>query len=119
MANSNGHNPPIQHPDRFFIGGAWVAPSSDAVIEVVTPSTEEVFVRVAEAQAADVDRAVAAARDAFDRGPWPRMSHAERAGYLRAIAAELRARSEDVAQVWPRESGTIYSIAGAAAAQAA
>ena len=81
---------PLRHADRFFIGGEWVQPSSDATIDVIDSGTEELFFSVAEAQAADMDRAVAAAREAFDDGPWPRLSHAERAEYLRAIAAELR-----------------------------
>ena len=79
----------IQNPGRFFIGGQWVEPSSDSAIDVITPATEKLFVSVAEAQEADVNRAVAAARTAFDAGPWPRMSHSERAGYIRAIGREL------------------------------
>ena len=56
----------LRHPGRLYIGGQWVAPSTDNVIEVIQPSTEEVFLRVAEAKEADVARAVSAARDAFD-----------------------------------------------------
>jgi len=102
---------PIKHPDRLFIDGAWTAPSSAAKIDVVNSSTEELFTRVAEAQAADVERAVAAARQAFDRGPWPRMRHAERAKYLTAIARELERRADDLAQIWTTESGVIHGIA--------
>jgi len=47
---------PLSHSDRFFIDGAWVTPSSDAIIEVIDSSTEQVYFRVPEAQAADVDR---------------------------------------------------------------
>ena len=83
---------PIRHADRFFIGGQWVQPSSDATIEVIDSGTEELFFTVAEAQAADISRAVEAAREAFDSGPWPRLTHAERAGFLRAIGAELAKR---------------------------
>jgi len=46
--------------------------------------TEEVIFQVAEARGADMDRAVTAARKAFDKGPWPRLTHAERADYLRS-----------------------------------
>ena len=102
---------PIKHPDRFFIDGSWAAPSSTAKIEVINSATEELFVSVAEAQQPDVDRAVAAARKAFDRGPWPRLSHAERARYLRAIARELPPRADDLAQIWTTESGVIHGIA--------
>jgi acyl-CoA reductase-like NAD-dependent aldehyde dehydrogenase len=109
----------LRHLDRFFIDGQWVAPSSDATITVLDSATEERFFSVAEAQPADIARAVEAARRAFDEGPWPRMSHAERAEYLRAIAAALRRRGGDVGEIWPRESGVLHSIAKNAAAGAA
>lgn len=109
----------LRHPDRFFVGGAWVAPTSGATIEVVDSGTEEPFLTVAEAAEGDMDRAVAAARRAFDEGPWPRMSHEERAGYLRELAAGLAARSGDVAQIWPRESGVLATVAAHAASAAA
>ena len=102
---------PYGHHDRFFIGGEWMVPSSTSTIEVISPITEEVYVRIAEAQAPDVERAVAAARAAFDRGPWPRMSHQERAAYLRAIAHGLNERASDVALTWPSEMGILHSIA--------
>jgi aldehyde dehydrogenase (NAD+) len=101
----------LRHADRFFIGGEWVKPSSDSTIKVIDSTNEEVFLTVAEAQAEDISRAVGAARAAFDYGPWASLSHAERAGYLRAIAAGLRERSADLSQVWPRESGALYSMA--------
>ena len=87
MALANDIGAPLRHADRFFIGGEWVQPSSDSMIDVIDSATEELFFSVAEAQAADMARAVGAARQAFDEGPWPRMTHAERAEYLRAIAA--------------------------------
>jgi acyl-CoA reductase-like NAD-dependent aldehyde dehydrogenase len=105
---------PVAHRDRFFIGGQWVTPSSDSTINVIDPSTEQVYLTVAEAQAPDIDRAVAAAKEAFDHGPWPRLTPAERASYLRAIGAELSRRSADIAQMWPRESGVIAAVAAGA-----
>ena len=110
---------PIRHADRFFIGGQWVQPSSDATIKVIDSGTEELFFSVAEAQAADISRAVEAAREAFDSGPWPRLTHAERAGILRSIGAQLARRSDDLGQIWPRESGVLHAIArfGGAGAQ--
>ncbi len=109
----------LRHLDRFFIGGEWVAPTSDSTITVTDSATEERFFSIAEAQAADIARAVEAARRAFDAGPWPRMSHAERADYLRAIAAALRERADEVGEIWPRESGVLHAIAGGAAEGAA
>ena len=110
---------PLRHGDRFFIGGGWVAPSSADVFEVIDSTTEEVYFRVAEARAADVDRAVGAARSAFDDGPWPRLSHARRAEFLRALGAELGSRAQTLGQIWPRESGVLARIAGPANAGAA
>jgi len=102
---------PIRHDDRFFIGGTWVEPSSSDVIGVIDSATEELYFNVPEAKAADMARAVEAAREAFDRGPWPRISHAERAEYLRAMGQGLRGKADEVGQLWPRESGALHSIA--------
>jgi len=88
MSISAGVSAPIQHTDRFFIGGA---------------------------QAADMDRAISAASRAFDHGPWPRLTHAERAAYLRALGEEVVKRSAAIAQMWPREAGVLASMAGGAA----
>ncbi len=99
--------------DKFFIGGDWVEPSSDRVIEVVSPTTEEVVFRVAEAAETDIDRAVHAARVAFDEGPWPRLSPAERADYLRELARLLRTRKADLATAWTEQVGVIFSFAQA------
>jgi aldehyde dehydrogenase (NAD+) len=111
MSLASETSAPIRHADRFFIGGQWVAPSSDSTINVIDSGTEETYFTVAEAQAADISRAVEAAREAFDTGPWPGLTHAERAGYLRAIGAELAKRGADLGQIWPRQSGVLYSIA--------
>jgi acyl-CoA reductase-like NAD-dependent aldehyde dehydrogenase len=104
---------PIKHPDCFFIDGKWAKPSSSAKINVLNSGTEEPFASVAEAQEADVNRAVAAARNAFDHGPWPRMTHSERAVYLRAIGAELDKLAEESALIWTTESGLLHSVAKA------
>jgi aldehyde dehydrogenase (NAD+) len=57
---------PLRNADRFFIGGEWVAPSSADTIDVIDSSTEKLYFSIAEARAADMDRAVGAARLAFD-----------------------------------------------------
>jgi aldehyde dehydrogenase (NAD+) len=103
---------PIEHADQFFIGGSWVSPSSDSKINVISASTEEIYMTVAEAQEADIQRAVLAARTAFDKGPWPRMPHAERAGYLREIGKGIAARWPDVADIWSSEMGIVRSFSG-------
>ncbi len=111
MAIANDISAPLRHADRFFIGGEWVKPSSDAVIDVIDSTSEKLFFSVAEAKEPDMARAVAAARQAFDEGPWPRLSHEQRAEYLRAIATELEGRTEDLGQIWPRESGVLHGVA--------
>lgn len=100
----------IRYPDRFFIGGEWVKPSSDARIDVITPSTEELYVSVAEAQAEDMRRAVAAAREAFDHGPWRKLSHAERGRHVRAIGNMLRERAADAVRIWTSEMGVTQQM---------
>ena len=92
-------------PDRFFIGGKWIEPISKQSLEVISPVTEELIISYPEAGQADIDRAVAAARDAFDNGPWPRMSPSERAGYLRKVGALLTERLDDIAYSWTLQVG--------------
>ncbi len=109
----------LDHPDRLFIGGGWVPPASDgAWIDIVSPATEEAVGAVAGATRADVDRAVAAARRAFEHGPWPRMSGAERAAKLRRIADRLQARAADFANAWALQVGIPIANAQAAARHA-
>ena len=102
---------PLRFPDRLYINGSWVAPSADSAIDVIDSADGEFCFRVAAAQPADMHRAIAAAREAFDHGPWPRMTHADRAACLRTFAAELRLRAADVGQLWPRESGALHALA--------
>jgi acyl-CoA reductase-like NAD-dependent aldehyde dehydrogenase len=89
-----------------------VSPSSNSKINVISASTEEIYMTVAEAQEADIQRAVSAARTAFDRGQWPRMTPAERAGYLREIGKGIAARWPDVADIWSSEMGIVRSFSG-------
>src|SRR5262249_783669 len=100
----------MQVHERLFIGGDWVAPATRATIDVVSPHNEEVIGRVPEGREADVDRAVAAARAAFDDGPWPRTSPAERAGARRAVLADLQARAGDMATTITQEMGCPISF---------
>ncbi|NEW26641.1 aldehyde dehydrogenase [Nocardia cyriacigeorgica] len=99
------------HPEASYIDGNWVPVSSSESFEVINCSTEEIVTTVGAASAGDVDAAVVAARRAFDSGPWPLLSPAERAEYLRAIAAELTLRGEDFARLWSIESGITYALA--------
>jgi acyl-CoA reductase-like NAD-dependent aldehyde dehydrogenase len=102
---------PFRYPDRFYIDGDWIPPSTDSTFDVVDSHTEETYFRAAEAQPADMDLAIGAARRAFDHGPWPRLTHAQRAEFLNAMADGLAARATDMAELWPHESGVVHSIA--------
>jgi aldehyde dehydrogenase (NAD+) len=99
----------MQVHDKLFIGGEWVPPATSATIEVVSPHTEEVIARVPEGSAADIDNAVAAARRAFDEGPWPRMEPAERADVMAKVSQIIQARSADYAETITREMGSPIS----------
>lgn len=90
---------------QLYIGGTWTAPATDDVIEVVSPHTEEVVGRVPEGSPADIERAVAAARQAFDAGDWPRMTPAERGAALARLAALYEARQGEMAELITTEMG--------------
>jgi betaine-aldehyde dehydrogenase len=108
-------SPPFAHPDKLFIGGRWTPAASGRTIEVANPATEERYVSVAEAGEADVAAAVAAARQAFDEGGWPKLSPQERANWLRKLADGIDARVADFAAVWPNEMGVVHRMAQAMA----
>jgi aldehyde dehydrogenase (NAD+) len=96
--------------DKLFIGGSWVKPATGAEIEVISPHSEEVIARVSEAREADFERAVAAAREAFDAGPWPRMRAAERADVMARLLAALQSRAGEMAATITAEMGCPISF---------
>jgi aldehyde dehydrogenase (NAD+) len=96
----------VRAHDKLFIGGEWVAPATSNVIEVISPHTEEVIATVPDGSTADVDRAVAAARDAFDNGEWARRSPAERAETVQAFSNIYASRLGDMAEVITNEMGS-------------
>ncbi|MEV4113859.1 aldehyde dehydrogenase family protein, partial [Nonomuraea sp. NPDC049695] len=104
-----------QH-DTLFIGGEWVAPAGTGTIEVVSPHTEEVVGRVPDGTAEDMDRAVAAAREAFDHGPWPRMTFAERAEVIGRLAAIYDERQGEMAALITEEMGSPITFSNLAQA---
>ena len=104
--------------DALYIGGQWAKPASDAMLEVVSPHTEEVVARVPEASIADVDAAVAAARKAFDEGPWPRLSPQERIDIVQALSGLYAAKLGEMAEVITTEMGSPISFSNLAQAPA-
>lgn len=97
---------------KLYINGEWVKPSTNRILDVVSPFTEKVVFQVAEADIADVDRAVTAAHQAFENGPWPQLSPLQRAETLTAFANALRKRSEDFAVAWTESTGVTASMSG-------
>jgi len=111
MAETNSEiqqRKPIEHT-RLFIDGKWTDAVDGGEIPVVNPATGDVFVSVAEAREADVDRAVAAARKAFDSGPWPRMKPNERARILWRLAELIERDAEELARLTTLENGKPYA----------
>jgi aldehyde dehydrogenase (NAD+) len=102
----------VKHSDKVWIGGEWRAAHSGRMIELVSPNSEQVIGSVAEADEADMDAAVAAAREAFDNGPWGRMGPAERLPYLKKIADHLEARIDEIARAWTLQMGGLASFGG-------
>ena len=88
-----------------YINGQWVSSSSGETFPVYDPSTEEVMARVAVADKADVDRAVKAARAAFDSGAWPQTNAADRGRILFKLAEKIRQNAAMLAEVESRNSG--------------
>ena len=94
-----------RNTSRFFIGGTWVEPSSSQVFTLVNPSTEEIIGTVPEGQKADIDRAVAAARKAFDGSGWRDLPASERALALRRFGEALQRRKPELTQAVSRQNG--------------
>ena len=91
--------------DQLFIGGKWTAPATSDVIEVHSPATGELVGKVPLAAKADVDAACAAARTAFDEGPWPKMSPAERAAVLAEASRIMTERADELKFLLSAETG--------------
>ena len=120
MTDSRNTNPEvsIKAPQSLFIGGQWVKSSGSQTLKVVSPVTEKVLMTFAEATAQDMNRAVAAAREAFDNGPWPRMSAQERGERLLKVAELLRARLPELSNAWTAQVGAPIGLTKYAAHQA-
>lgn len=93
------------HYDSLFIGGRWTAPATNERIQVISPATIDTVGSVPAVDRADVDAAVAAARTAFDSGPWPSTPPEERAQVLTRIARLIEERSADLMATLTAEMG--------------
>ena len=90
---------------KLFIGGSWQASAGDERMDVISPVTEELIATVPAAQPGDVDRAVSAARQAFDSGEWPGLPVAERRRLMRKVADEIDARAPELIETFTAEVG--------------
>jgi aldehyde dehydrogenase (NAD+) len=95
---------------QLFIGGHWLQPSSCQRISVISPHTEQPIGETPEATAADVDKAVTAARDAFDNGPWPRLSHGDRMERIDKLTEVYSTQLDEMADLITAEMGTTRSF---------
>src|SRR5262245_13556263 len=95
---------PVDTPS-LYINGEFVRPDSTRTLDVVDPATAEPIARVVDASAADVDRAVAAARRAFDDGPWKETTAQDRGRALFKLAEIVRARAGELAELEARNTG--------------
>lgn len=98
-----------QHQTQFFIGGRWVEPLQGKLINVIDPSTEQPFTQIAVGVAADVDRAVAAAKAALDS--YSRTTRTERRDLLRRVFNSLELRKDELGHTLSREMGAPLRMA--------
>jgi len=104
--------------DKLYIGGEWTAPATKDRIEVISPHTEEVIASVPEASVADVDKAVAVARETFDRGDWSAAPVADRIAAVQRFSDAYAARMDDIAKILTEEMGSPISFSSIAQAPA-
>jgi phenylacetaldehyde dehydrogenase len=96
---------------RMLIDGRFVLAASGKTFPVYNPATGEVVARVPEAEAEDVNRAVSAARRAFDEGPWSKMSTSQRGQLIWKVADLLEANLEEFAEIESLDNGKPFSVA--------
>ncbi|HTC53828.1 MAG TPA: aldehyde dehydrogenase family protein [Steroidobacteraceae bacterium] len=101
----------LKRPPRLLIGGEWVESRSTATIPVLDPSTGRQIAVVADANAADVDRAVAAARAAFEKGAWPEMLPVQREALIWKLSDLIERHAEELAELESLDNGKTKFIA--------
>jgi phenylacetaldehyde dehydrogenase len=101
----------IEKPRKMLIDGKWIESASGKTFETYNPATGEVLARVAEGDRADIEKAVLAARRAFESGPWPRKSASERGRLLWKLADLLEKHTEEFAELESLDNGKPLSVA--------
>src|SRR6202790_2756727 len=95
----------VSRKHKMLINGKWVGAASGKTFPTYNPATGEVLAHVAEGDAEDIDRAVAAARAAFDSGPWSKMTPAERGRLIWKLADLIEQNAEEFAQLESLDNG--------------
>jgi phenylacetaldehyde dehydrogenase len=98
-------------PRKLFINGQWVEAASGKTFQTPNPATGETLANVAEGDSEDIDRAVRAARKAFDDGPWGRITPSERGRIIWRIGDLILAHAEELAQLESLDNGKPYAVA--------
>ncbi len=101
----------LSHHRKLLINGNWVPAASGKTFPVYNPATGGVLAQVAEADKEDVNRAVAAAREAFDKGPWSRMTGSERGRLLWKLAGLIETHLEEFAELESIDNGKPVAVA--------
>jgi len=104
----------ISAPRQLFINGQWVDAASGKTFETPDPATGETLARVAEGDAEDINRAARAARQAFDEGPWSRMTPSERGRIVWKIGDLILEHTDELAQLESLDNGKPFPVAQAA-----
>ena len=104
----------IAAPRQLFINGQWVDAASGKTFETPNPATGEILARVAEGDAEDINRAVRAARTAFEEGPWSRMTPSERGRIIWRIGDLILDHVDELAQLESLDNGKPFAVAQAA-----
>ncbi|MFZ3367427.1 MAG: aldehyde dehydrogenase family protein, partial [Candidatus Sulfotelmatobacter sp.] len=95
----------LSRPRKLLIGGQWVEAQSGKTFETYNPATGEVLAQVVEGDRAEIDHAVTAARNAFESGPWPDMSPAERGRLLWKLSDLIEQHHEELAELETLDNG--------------
>ncbi len=104
----------IGSPRQLFINGQWVDSASGRTFDTPNPATGETLARIAEGDAEDINRAVRAARKAFEEGPWSRMTPSERGRIIWRIGDLILQHVDELAQLESLDNGKPFAVAQAA-----
>src|SRR5277367_1777927 len=104
----------VSRTHKMLINGKWVEAASGKTFPTYNPATGEVLAHVAEGDREDIDRAVKAARAAFETGPWSRMTASERGRVIWKLGELLEEHRDEFAEIESLDNGKPFKVARAA-----